>query len=74
MARLVIGVDTHKLSATIEVVDDRETVVATGRFGTDQGGTRRCANASPGSRSGCGRWGAATAPAGWRLLSELVPE
>ena len=38
MASVFIGVDPHKLSATIEVVDERETVLATGRFGTDQGG------------------------------------
>ena len=38
MARVFIGVDPHKLSATIEVVDDRETVLATGRFGTDKAG------------------------------------
>jgi hypothetical protein len=38
MARVFIGVDPHKLSATIEVVDDRETVLARGRFGTDQAG------------------------------------
>ncbi len=36
--RVFIGVDPHKLSATIEVVDDRETVLATGRFGTDRAG------------------------------------
>ena len=30
--KVFIGVDPHKLSATIEVVDDRETVLATGRF------------------------------------------
>jgi transposase len=36
--RVFIGVDPHKLSATIEVVDDRETVLATGRFGTDKAG------------------------------------
>ena len=35
---MFIGVDPHKLSATIEVVDDRETVLATGRFGTDKAG------------------------------------
>ncbi len=35
---MFIGVDPHKLSATIEVVDDRETVLATGRFGTDKDG------------------------------------
>jgi len=38
MAMVFIGVDPHKLSATIEVVDDRETVLATGRFGTDKTG------------------------------------
>jgi hypothetical protein len=36
--RVFIGVDPHKLSATIEVVDDREAVLATGRFGTDTAG------------------------------------
>ena len=38
MAKVFIGVDPHKLSATIEVVDGRETVLATGRFGTDKAG------------------------------------
>ena len=38
MAKVFIGVDPHKLSATIEVVDDREKVLATGRFGTDRAG------------------------------------
>ena len=38
MARVFIGVDPHRLSATIEVVDERETVLATGRFGTDKAG------------------------------------
>jgi transposase len=33
-----VGVDQHKLSATIEVVDERETVLATGRFDTDRAG------------------------------------
>jgi transposase len=37
MAKVFIGVDPHKLSATIEV-DDREKVVATGRFATDKVG------------------------------------
>jgi transposase len=36
--RVFIGVDPHKLSATIEVVDDRENVLAKGRFGTDKAG------------------------------------
>ena len=38
MAKVFIGIDPHKLSATIEVVDDHETVLATGRFGTDKAG------------------------------------
>jgi transposase len=38
LAKVFIGVDPHKLSVTIEVVDDRETVLATGRFSTDQAG------------------------------------
>ncbi len=38
MAKVFIGVDPHKLSATIEVVDRHETVLATGRFGTDKAG------------------------------------
>ena len=38
MAKVFIGVDPHRLSATIEVVDRRERVLATGRFGTDKAG------------------------------------
>src|SRR6478735_1551716 len=38
MAKAFIGVDPHKLSATIEVVDRHERVLATGRFGTDKAG------------------------------------
>src|SRR6478672_2936707 len=38
MAKVFIGVDPHKLSTTIEVVDDQETVLAKGRFGTDKAG------------------------------------
>ena len=44
---MIIGVDPHKRSATIEVVDEPERVLATGRFGTDRRGYRRC--------SRCGR-------------------
>jgi transposase len=36
--KVFIGVDPHKLSVTIEVVDVHETVLATGRFGTDNAG------------------------------------
>ena len=36
--RVVIGVDPHKLSATIEVVDASERMLGAGRFTTDQAG------------------------------------
>jgi hypothetical protein len=35
MNRVIIGVDPHKLSVTIEARDNREILRATGRFGTD---------------------------------------
>ncbi len=38
MKQVFVGVDPHKLSATIEVVDAHEAVLATGRFGTDKAG------------------------------------
>jgi hypothetical protein len=38
VARVIIGVDRHKRSATIEVINEREQTVAHGRFGTDRDG------------------------------------
>jgi hypothetical protein len=38
MEKIVIGVDPHKLSATIEVVDQHESVLTSGRFATDKAG------------------------------------
>src|SRR3954453_6716522 len=38
MGQVVIGMDPHKRSATIEVINDRERVLAQGRFGTDRDG------------------------------------
>ena len=38
MERVVIGVDPHKLSATIEVVDQHENLLGSGRFATDKAG------------------------------------
>jgi transposase len=35
MSRVIIGMDPHKASATIEVINDQERCLATGRFGTD---------------------------------------
>ena len=38
MGRVVIGMDPHKRSATIEVIDEREGVLAQGRYATDTDG------------------------------------
>ena len=38
MEQVIIGVDPHKLSATIEVVDARERLLGSGRFTTDRAG------------------------------------
>jgi len=35
---VIIGMDPHKRSATVEVVDDRGRVLAVGRYGTDKAG------------------------------------
>src|SRR3954447_21128656 len=35
MGRMIIGVDPHKASVTIEVIDERAVVAARGRFATD---------------------------------------
>jgi transposase len=40
MSSVMIGVDPHKASATIEVRDEREVLLATGRFGADTDGYR----------------------------------
>ena len=40
MGRVVIGMDPHKRSATIEVLDEQENVLAAGRFGIDRDGYR----------------------------------
>jgi len=50
MATVFIGVDPHKLSVTIEVVDDHESVLGTDRFATDKAGyaaMHRCVAAWP---------------------------
>ncbi|MGN9893804.1 IS110 family transposase [Micromonospora sp. L31] len=38
MGQVIIGMDPHKRSATIEVINGREKVLAQGRFGTDRDG------------------------------------
>jgi transposase len=40
MGRVIVGVDPHKKSVTIEAVDEHGQVLATGRFGTDSNGYR----------------------------------
>ena len=40
MGRVVIGMDPHKRSATIEVIDEQERVLAQGRYATDTDGYR----------------------------------
>ena len=52
---MIIGVDPHKLSATIEVVDQHEKLLGSGRFTTDKAGyaaMRRYVKAWP--RAGLG--------------------
>ena len=51
MEHVVIGVDPHKLSATIEVVDQHEQLLGLGRFTTDKAGyaaMRKYASSWPG--------------------------
>lgn len=38
MEHVIIGVDPHKISATIEVVDQHEQLLGAGRFTTDRAG------------------------------------
>ena len=40
MGQVIIGMDPHKRSATIEIINDREKVLAQGRFTTDRDGYR----------------------------------
>ena len=41
LGRVIIGMDPHKASATIEVMDGQERVLGGGRFGTDEAGTAK---------------------------------
>jgi transposase len=40
MSQVIIGMDPHKRSATIEIMTGDETVVGGGRYGTDAAGDR----------------------------------
>ena len=55
MEQVIIGVDPHKLSATIEVVDHHERKLGEGRFATDQAGYSAMRRMSRPGRRGCGR-------------------
>src|SRR6266571_5934687 len=46
MDQVIIGVDPHKLSVTIEARDSQEILRATGRFGTDTQGYRQLLRAA----------------------------
>ena len=62
---VIIGMDPHKRSATIEVIDERARVLAVGRYGTDKAGYARDAQRrAAGSATGSGRSRAATGSAG----------
>ena len=63
MAKVFVGVDPHKLSATIEVVDRNETVLATGRL-ADVGDVARFADRN--------RFASWTGPPVARLLREQI--
>jgi hypothetical protein len=66
MGRVVIGMDQHKRSATIEVIDEREQVLARGRYGT---------HAMPASSTTARPTGprGASAKYGHRLVDTRVP-
>ena len=67
--RVIIGTDPHKRSATIEVRDEREVLLATGRFRMDKTGYRQLLGyvrqwpariwAVEGATGSAGRWRAA---------------
>ena len=64
---VIIGVDPHKLSATIEVVDRHEKLLGSGRFTTDQAGYAAMRKYAPAWPDRVWAVEGATAPAGlWR--------
>ncbi len=44
MGQVIIGMDPHKRSATIEIINDREKILAQARFGTDRDGYQTMLN------------------------------
>ncbi|MFI7188089.1 transposase, partial [Nocardia nova] len=43
---VIIGMDPHKRSATIEIINQSATILATGRYGTDAAGYREMVTAA----------------------------
>jgi hypothetical protein len=77
MGRVVIGMDPHGRSATIEIIDKRERLLGQGRFGTGTDGYRQMLAAGQEFRIGCGRWTAAlgsigTSPSAWSLTARRL--
>ena len=73
MEQVIIGVDPHKLSATIEVVDQHEQLLGSGGSPPTGPATPRCAPTPRPGRTGSGRSRAPTAPDGplaQRLLED----
>src|SRR5215218_2572083 len=73
MPKVFIGVDPHKLSATIEVVDAHEKILATGRFNTDNAGyaaMRKCVEVWPDRVWAVEGSGGAGRPLAQRLLAD----
>jgi hypothetical protein len=55
MARVIIGMDPHKRSATIEIINERETVLAQGHSIPTGTATGRCSHWAASTRNGSGR-------------------
>lgn len=51
---MIVGMDSHKRSATIEAVDERGQKTTAGRYGTDNAGYAEMLQACRGFRTGCG--------------------
>jgi transposase len=67
VGKVIIGTDPHKRSATIEVRDEREILLAAGRFAMDKTGYRQLLGYARQWPDGCGRSRAPTGRAGrWR--------
>ncbi|MFI7650324.1 hypothetical protein ACIBTZ_30215 [Micromonospora sp. NPDC049460] len=66
MARVIIGVDPHKRSATIEIINAREKTVGQGRFGTDRDGYQAMLSDADATSPPTGTSVPCTRPGRWR--------